>query len=193
MDVIDKTGTVRLVLLVALGAGLAACTGTQGTHKVWTEDQPAIIGQPVESPPPAAPARPLPPRGISDAPGQPQRAEDISGAAVTSLMRQARSALDGGEPQQAASALERALRIEPRNYFVWSLLGQAYLAQDNYRQADSVAAKSNALARGNAYVELSNWRTIAAAREALGDGAGAGAAQARLRELEQWLQGGGIR
>ena len=53
---------------------------------------------------------------------------------------------------------------EPEQHaFVWSLLGEAYLAQDNFAQADSVAAKSNALARGNAYAELNNWRTIAAA------------------------------
>lgn len=187
------TRTERLAVLVLVTAGLQACAGNQGTHKVWTEDRPVIIGQPVATPPPSVPARPLPPPGISDAPGQPQRAEDLSGAAVTALMRQARSALDGGEPQQAAAALERALRIEPRNYFVWALLGEAYLAQDNYVQADSVAAKSNALARGNAYVELGNWRTIAAARAAMDDASGASAAQLRVRELEQWLQGGGSR
>ncbi|MGB0217915.1 MAG: tetratricopeptide repeat protein [Sinimarinibacterium flocculans] len=192
MDVIDdaRAGRRALPPMIALALLASACGGTQGTHKVWSEPEPAIVGQPVDPAVETAPARPLPPRGIDDAPGQPQRAEDISGAAVTALMRQARSALDSGEPQHAASALERALRIEPRNYFVWSLLGQAYLAQDNYSQADSVAAKSNALARGNAYVELSNWRTIAAARAALGDAPGAGAAQARLRELEQWLQDG---
>lgn len=190
MDVIDKRAAGRWIVFGVVAVGLTACAGSQGTHKVWTEDQPVLIGQPVEPATPSAPVRPLPPPGISDAPGQPQRAEDLSGAAVTALMRQARAALDAGEPQQAASALERALRIEQRNYFVWSMLGQAYLAQADFARADSVAAKSNALARGNAYAELGNWRTIAAAREGLGDTAGAVAAQQRVRELEEWLQGG---
>ena len=190
MDAIDRVTAGRWILIGMAAAGLSACAGSQGTHRVWTPDEPAIVGQPVATPPPSAPVRPLPPPGISDAPGQPQRAEDLSGAAVTALMRQARAALDAGEPQQAASVLERALRIEQRNYFVWSMLGQAYLAQADFARADSVAAKSNALARGNAYAELSNWQTIAAAREGLGDAAGAAAARQRVGELEAWLQGG---
>jgi tetratricopeptide (TPR) repeat protein len=178
---IERDGLRLLILFPA--ALLWACAGSQGTHRIWTEDQPAVIGAPVETAPRPT-AQPVPQvREIE----QPPRAEDISGAAVTSLMRQARAALDGGRPEQAASALERALRIEPRNYFVWAMLGQAYLAQQNYEQADSVAAKSNALARGNGLAELHNWRTIAEARSAMGDSAGASAAVQRVRELEQRL------
>lgn len=162
---------------------LGACAGSQGTHRIWTEERPGVVGAPVETAP-RPEAQPVPPVGQIE---QPSRAEDISGAAVTSLMRQARSALDGGRPEQAAAALERALRIEPRNYFVWAMLGQTYLAQRNYEQADSVAAKSNALARGNGLAELQNWRTIAEARSALGDSVGAAAAAQRVRELEQRL------
>ncbi len=162
---------------------LAACAGSQGKHRIWTEDRPSVVGAPVESAP-RPEVQPLPQsREIM----QPPSPEDISGAAVTSLMRQARASLDEGRPDQAAAALERALRIEPRNYFVWAMLGQTYLAQQNYEQADSVAAKSNALARGNGFAELQNWRTIAEARRALGDAIGAGAAAQRVRELEQQL------
>jgi tetratricopeptide (TPR) repeat protein len=178
---IERDG-LRLVILLPVLL-LSACAGSQGTHRIWTEDRPGVVGAPVESAP-RPEAEPLPQsREIV----QPPTAADISGAAVTSLMRQARVALDGGRPEQAAAALERALRIEPRNYFVWAMLGQTYLAQQNYEQADSVAAKSNALARGNGYAELQNWRTIAEARSAMGDAAGAGAAAQRVRELEQRL------
>ncbi|MES0874342.1 tetratricopeptide repeat protein [Sinimarinibacterium thermocellulolyticum] len=184
---------MKRIVVLGMVLGLSACASSEGQRRVWTPEEPTIVGQPVATPAPSVPARPLPPPGISDAPGQPQRAEDLSGAAVTALMRQARTALDAGAPQQAASALERALRIEPRNPFVWSLLGEAYLAQANYAQADSVAAKSNALAHGNPWVELQNWRTIANARAALGDPSGESAARQRVRELEQWLQDGGGR
>ena len=70
---------------------------------------------------------------------------------------------------------------------MWSALGQSYLAQKNYSQAESVAQKSNVLARGNVWVELENWRTIAAARAASGNAIGALQAQARVDELTQWL------
>ncbi len=164
---------------------LAGCAGSQGTHRIWTESEPAVVGSPAPSTPQATPAPVIaqPPPEVR----RPQTAEEISGAAVTALMRQARASLDAGRPEQAAASLERALRIESRNYFVWSMLGQAYLAQRNYGQADSVAAKSNSLARGNAYAELENWRTIAAARDAMGDAEGAQLARQRVTELERWV------
>ncbi len=176
------------VILLALALG--ACAGGQGSRRVWSDDEPAVVSEPA-APVPSSPAQPVPPPGDAPAvdamPAYPRSAEEISGAAVTALMRQARAALGTGRPDQAAAALERALRIEPRNYFVWSMLGQAYLAQNNFGQASNIAGKSNALARGNVYVELENWRTIAAARRGLGDAAGAEAASRQVRELEQWL------
>lgn len=171
---------------------LSACVTHPPKRRVWGQPTPAPPTQSMPTPSP----RPLERGPIVDqspqptprpAPAVPRSAEEISGAAVTSLMRQARGSLSAGQPAQAASALERALRIEPRNYFVWSLLAKTYLAQNNYAQADSVAGKSNALARGNVYVELENWRTIAAARRAQGDAAGAEDARARAEDLERSL------
>lgn len=177
------------VLVLGSALALSACGTTQGQRKVWPYDEPPVVGEPVQPPAAGAP-QPVPSdRGQAGAqvPDYPRSAEEVSGAAVTALMRQARTALDAGRPDQSAAALERALRIEPRNSFVWSMLGQAYLAQHNYAQAESVARKSNALARGNVYVELENWRTIAVARRAQEDLPGADAAAARVVELEQWL------
>lgn len=171
---------------------LSGCVAPSGKRRVWPETEPTVPVRPTQTPT----ARPLERGPIIEqapqptprpAPAVPRSAEEISGAAVTSLMRQARGSLSAGQPAQAASALERALRIEPRNYFVWSMLAKTYLAQNNYTQADSVAGKSNALARGNVYVELENWRTIAAARHALGDVAGAEDARARAEDLERSL------
>lgn len=184
------------VALLALWLG--ACTTPQPYTPPRAEPGVVVPGEPApvatvpdesgEAPQPQpdsgagveeAPTRPIP--------DYPRTAEQISGAAVTALIRQARAARLAGNPDQAAAALERALRIEPRNYFVWSALGQTYLAQKNYAQAESVAQKSTVLARGNVWVELENWKTIASARQARGDAVGALQAQTRVDELTQWL------
>ncbi|WP_143068949.1 tetratricopeptide repeat protein [Solimonas aquatica] len=162
---------------------LAACQSMSGTHQVYpTVPEPVI--QPLPPPPPPATPRVLPaPSPVSG----PRSAEDISGGAVSSLMKQARAYMGAKQPDRAAGVLERALRIEPRNYFVWSALGQAYLGQQNYAQAESMAAKSNALSHGNLYVSLENWKTIAAARQASGDKAGAQEAQATADAIQARL------
>ncbi|WP_159431055.1 tetratricopeptide repeat protein [Fontimonas thermophila] len=173
--------------VVFLAFALAACGTSHGTRRSWPQDEPGIVVAPAPPAPQIEPQPAAPETPASDLPQYPRTPEEISSAAVTALMRQARTALDGGRPQQAAAALERALRIEPRNYFVWSLLAQTYLAQNNPAQAANLAAKSNALARGNVYVELVNWRTIAAARQALGDAEGARSASLHADELERSL------
>ncbi len=181
---------MRSKLIVSvLALLLAACQTTSGTHKIYPGSG-GPDGKPLSVPPPVQgqPYRPqevLPPPAT--APSPPKTAEQISGAAVTSLMKSARQYRQASKPEQAAGALERALRIEPRNYFVWSALGQAYLAQKNYAQAESMAQKSTALARGNAYVAVENWKTIAAARQARGDAAGAAEAAAQLAALQAQL------
>lgn len=193
---------LRVVLLLPVLV-IVACAPARGTKQIWPYPEPPVIGQPGVNERPSPPGgQPVPDPKIEtgtpvDSRGQavvmrpipdfPRSAEAISGAAVVSLIKQARAHRDAGRPDQAAAALERAQRIEPRNYFVWSALGQTYLAQKNYAQAESVALKSNVLSRGNVWVELENWRTIAAAREARGDAVGALQAQARVDELTQWL------
>ncbi|MGH8505276.1 MAG: hypothetical protein ACRETM_04845, partial [Stenotrophobium sp.] len=83
--------------------------------------------------------------------------------------------------------LGRALRIEPRNYFVWSALASTYLDQKDYGQAENVAMKSNSLARGNIYVDVQNWATIRDARAAAGNVNGAAQAQAQVEAYQQQL------
>lgn len=121
-------------------------------------------------------------------PDFPRSADQVSGSAVASLIRQAQAARAARQPEQAQAKLERALKIEPRNYFAWSALAATYLDQKNYEQAISVAGKSNSLARGNIYVELDNYRVIQEARQALGESDAAFQAKARADEIQQRLQ-----
>lgn len=189
-----KLGCVALALLIA------GCQTARGRHEgSWPQEpsprpsRPAPGTAPAGTPAPvivpggdAPQAVPLPPPRIL--PNYPKAAEEISGGAVLSLLRQARDARSGGHFDQAAGALERAQRIEPRNYFVWSSLADTYLQQKSYEQAISVAQKSNSLARGNVYVEQENWRVIRDARSATGDADGAALAQARIEAIQQLLQ-----
>lgn len=127
-------------------------------------------------------ARPVVPGSIQPRPVQP--AVTTSSPAVVALLGQAENQANSGDLDAAAASLERAIRIEPRNPLLWYHLATVRLAQQEAGQAEQLAAKSNSLAAGNRVQQSRNWRLIARARQALGDTAGAGAAERRARELE---------
>jgi len=104
--------------------------------------------------------------------------------AVVTLLAEAQDALDAGDPARAGAALERALRIEPRNPLVWHRLASLRLQQKDFAQAASLAAKSSALAPADRSLRAANWRLIGAARVLAGDRAGAEQAYARARDLD---------
>ena len=66
--------------------------------------------------------------------------------------------------ERAAALLERALRIEPRNAQVWHRLAQVRLQQGQYHLAESLAQKSNALARDDVQLQEKNTRLLKQAR-----------------------------
>lgn len=105
--------------------------------------------------------------------------------AVLGLLEQAR--LDSAENklQSATAGIERALRIEPRNPWLWQELAKLHLAQGDHTQAESLAARSNSWAGSDSALRAANWRLIASARNARGDTDGAQAANARAAELER--------
>lgn len=189
---------LRVALLLFAGL-LGACTSPAGKREgVWPYPEPPVVDAPpspsdplpgTPAPLPSAEPQPIPPEARPPPPNAPRTAEQISGQAVVSLMRQAREARGQGRFDMAASSLERAQRIEPRNYFVWSMMAQVRLEQQQYEQAVSMAAKSNSLARGNVYVELENWKTISAARAAQGDSLGALQAQSKIEDLQRRIGG----
>ena len=100
----------------------------------------------------------------------------VGSPAVVALFDGARADSAAGRLSNAAASLERALRIEPRNPRLWQELARVRLAQGDWAQAESVARRSNSWAGGDAALRAENWRLIAQAREARGDGAGAKAA-----------------
>ncbi|MGQ0700302.1 MAG: tetratricopeptide repeat protein [Panacagrimonas sp.] len=186
----------HLTLSLAIVLLLSACTTQRGRREVPPPSAPIGVVIPAPTPVPAAPpVVPIaPPTPIEPAAPPvkefPKTADAISSQAVISLMRQSNEARAQGQLDLAAAQLERAQRIEPRNYFVWSALAKVYLEQQQFDQAVSVASKSNSLGRGNVYVELENWKIIGAAKQAQGDSIGSLQAQSRIEEIERLLTPG---
>jgi len=100
---------------------------------------------------------------------------------VLALLTQADQERAAGQLPAAGASLERALRIEPRNPVLWQKLARVRLEQGEYRQAENLAAKANALAPDNRSLRAENWRIIGQARQGLGDQAGAEAAFGLMR------------
>lgn len=103
--------------------------------------------------------------------------------AVVSLLDTAGGQFQAGEYARAASTLERAIAIEPRNAWLWHHLAGTRLAQGHLDQAAELASKSNALGTADRGLLVGNWRLIAEARRRQGDSAGAAAAEARAAKL----------
>jgi tetratricopeptide (TPR) repeat protein len=105
--------------------------------------------------------------------------------AVVALLDQAQTDNESGRREAADSSLERALRIEPRNPWLWHQLAQLRLDQGQYAQAITMARKSNSFAGNLSGVQAANWQVIGQARVAQGDSAGAEDAFRRAADLAQ--------
>ena len=174
---------VRGVVAAVLALSLAGCAVPPGTRESYPpRERPATL--PTE--PPVAP-KPSP-YGYREDAGYARSAEEVSGPAVVKLLHQARGELLAGRAEQAVAALETALEIERRNPFVWQQLAQTHLKRNQLDDAEIVAQRSNSFARSNPWIEIENWRVIAAARQARGDTAGADQAREKVNELQDRLE-----
>jgi predicted Zn-dependent protease len=93
--------------------------------------------------------------------------------AVIALLDRAQTDNESGQREAAGASLERALRIEPRNPWLWLELARVRLVQGQYAQAITLARKSNSFAGRQNRVQAENWQVIGNARVAQGDSAGA--------------------
>ncbi len=93
-------------------------------------------------------------------------ASAVTGRAATSLLARADTHVQAGQWEQAAALLERALRIEPRNAWLWHHLATVRFRQGRYAQAVSLANKSNSLAPGDTVLREKNRRLVEQARQA---------------------------
>ena len=110
---------IRTAILVLLAVALSACAQLPGT--------PATTGSPETTPLPEAGSPP---------PASPTAA----------LVDQSRRQSADGQYDQALASVERALRIEPGNPWLWLELAQIHRSAGNARQADGHARKALSLA-----------------------------------------------
>jgi len=82
----------------------------------------------------------------SSAPSAPEHGPGAPSGASAALLEQGRAQLAARDYDQAAASLERAIRIEPGNPWLWLELAKVHLASGNLPQADSHARKALSLA-----------------------------------------------
>ncbi len=135
-----------------------------------TPPPPAATPEP--DPPASTPAPPAPeiasaapqPGGLAPA-GMPP--------AVASLAQRAEQQRQAGDSGGAAATLERALRIQPQEAYLWNRLARVRLEQGMSDSAAKLASRSNALTGDQPALKTNNWEIIATARRQAGDIEGA--------------------
>jgi tetratricopeptide (TPR) repeat protein len=105
--------------------------------------------------------------------------------AVLALLDRSQIDIQAGERESAGASLERALRIEPRNAWLWQELAQLRLTQGQYAQAIALAKKSISFAGKDKRLLALDWRVVGNARVALGSPADAEQAFKRAADFEQ--------
>lgn len=100
---------------------------------------------------------------------------------VLALLTTAQQQQGSGDLNGAASSLERAQRIAPREPQVLYRLAEVRLAQGDAAQAEQFARRALSYASGRPALQASLWNLIAQAREQQGDPAGAAQARERAR------------
>lgn len=102
-------------------------------------------------------------------------AKTATPSATTALLQEARAAVGSGDYDKAASALERAHRIEPGNAKILYDIAQIRYAQGKYSQAESFASKAASLS-GSSSLSKKAWTLLSNSRKALGNASGAASA-----------------
>lgn len=97
----------------------------------------------------------MPPSMPSDIGAAPGRTRESVPSAATMLLSQARSDREAGALASAESAIERALRIEPNDPWLWIELGEIKRATGDGAQAAAMGRKALSLAAGDRAVETS--------------------------------------
>ncbi len=158
----DVTGALKGLACVAMALLLAACAGGR--------TEPAPIDH----------------RGVDAEVRTPAKAESagvqvypLKNPAVAELTSQASQAEQGGNYDQAAILLERALRIQPRDPELLQQMAEVQVQKQDYAQALSFATRSFDIGPRVGEICARNWRTIGLAREQLGDNSGAREATGR--------------
>jgi tetratricopeptide (TPR) repeat protein len=116
----------------------------------------------------SAPIDPGPPADQTGAAPAPASAntDTPSNPAVIALLDSAAAQARSGDAEQAAATLERALRIEPKNPWLWHRLAVLRMQQGRCDQAMELATRSNTLANSDERLLQGNRQVIDQCRAA---------------------------
>ena len=103
--------------------------------------------------------------------------------AVVALLDSAYQQSETGQLDIAASKLERAVRIAPRDPVIWHALAKLRYQQNKQVLAISLAKKSNLLSDGNRDLQRNNWLLMAACYDSLGNDSSAQQARVAAARL----------
>lgn len=171
----EDSGVVVMVPQGAVSAPLQTGPQAAPSSSGLIFDQPVIGGDQGGF---SAPA-PSTPSGIPSGGGL--AADEQLDGPVLALLTTAQQQQGGGDLNGAASSLERAQRIAPREPQVLYRLAEVRLAQGDAAQAEQFARRGLTYASGRPALQASLWDLIAQARERQGDPSGAAQARERAR------------
>lgn len=175
---------VGLTLSVLLSA-CAAPGGPRGPVQAPSTPpppaEPSLKSTPLEMGRPVT-VRPLPQERAEPNPSLSTQ-QPVKSPVVVALLRDVERLQGSGEFDQAAARVERGLRIAPKDARLWQRLATIRLQQQRPEQAETLAKKSNSLARGQRAMQSLNWRIIAQSRAMRGDAQGADQARLRAEQL----------
>ncbi|MFK0096274.1 tetratricopeptide repeat protein [Pseudomonas sp. NPDC090592] len=129
----------------------------------------------------SAPQSTSAPTGIPRSSASGLSADEQLDGPVLALLTTAQTQQGSGDFNGAASSLERAQRIAPREPQVLYRLAQVRLSQGDPAQAEQLARRALTYANGRPSLQAELWNTIAQAREKQGDSAGAALARQKAR------------
>jgi len=122
---------------------------------------------PEEAPPIGAQSEETNVESAAPAPAPPGSESPMNSPAVIALLDEAEVYANQGDGDQAAATIERALRIEPKNPWLWHRLAVLRMQQGRYSEAIELAARSNALADGDARLLQGNEQIMERSRAAM--------------------------
>lgn len=149
----------RLILIFSFSV-LAACASNSVPAPVQTSDPAAVRGTPQR---PSAPAEPAPipreeppasPRTPTPPPASgpittPMPPASTASTPAASLLTSVDAAIAAGDLEGAAATAERALRISPRDAYLWYRLAAIRYQQQRYSEADGFARRALSFAGPN--------------------------------------------
>lgn len=145
------------------------------------QGQESVLSEPTQGPVFSAPkpefSEPPPP------PFEPLESFAPLSPAVNALASASSQNSRSGNIEAATAAIERAIRIEPRNATLYYKLALLKLKQSNPRLAEDLAKKSALLASNDTQLKKHSWLLVARAREMQGDLKGGKTARAKANQF----------